>query len=167
MNVLFSSARLYFREFTREDDELILDLNSDPEVTKYLHEPLTTRENAKTVLEEIILPQYRLYNHGRWAVHLQENNEFIGWCGLKYRIEKNEIDLGYRFKKKYWGFGYATEAGKRCVEYGFGNLHLKEIVAAAHTANIASQNVLTKLGFQLRGEEVVDGAPAFTYVIYP
>ena len=87
---------------------LIYELNSDPEVTKYLHEPFTTLQKAKEVLGEIILPHYQLYNHGRWSAHLSGDNTFIGWCGLKLRAEKNEVDLGYRFIKKYWGFGHAT-----------------------------------------------------------
>lgn len=166
MDILFSSPRLRFRQFTINDNDLILELNSDREVTKYLHEPLTTPQKAKEVLAEIILPQYQLYNHGRWAVHLKENNEFMGWCGLKYRAERNEVDLGYRFMKKYWGMGYATEAGQQCLQYGFQTLNLKEIVAAAHIDNKASQKVLEKLGFQYKGKEVIDDAPAFTYVIY-
>ena len=167
MEFLFTSNRLLFREFTLEDAPLIFDLNSDPLVTKYLHEPLTTLQKAKEVLAEIILPQYHLYNHGRWAVHLSEDYTFIGWCGLKFRADKNEVDLGYRFIKKYWGLGYATEAGKRCLGYGYQHLKLKKITAATHIENLASQKVLTKLGFVLKGEEVVDDAPAFTYVIHP
>ena len=150
-----------------DDADLIYELNSDPEVTKYLHEPLTTLEKAVEVLAEIILPQYQLYHHGRWAVHLLENDAFIGWCGLKYRPEKNEVDLGYRLKKKYWGCGYATEASRQCLDYGFNILKLTAIAAAAHTQNLASQNVLTKLGFLLMGEEDIDDDPAFTYIIHP
>ena len=167
MESLFTSNRLSFKEFTLEDAPLIYELNSDPEVTKYLHEPFTTLQKAKEVLAEIILPQYQLYNHGRWSVHLAENNNFIGWCGLKFRAEKNEVDLGYRFMKKYWGIGYATEAGKRCLEFGFQTLKMKEIFAAAHTENLASQRVLIKLGFQYKDKEVVDDEPAYTYLIHP
>ena len=149
------------------DAGLIYELNSDPEVTKFIHEPLTTREKAGEVLTQIILPQYQLYHHGRWAVHLLENDAFIGWCGLKYRPEKNEVDLGYRLKKKYWGYGYATEAGRQCLDYGFNTLKLTSIVAAALKQNLASQQVLIKLGFLYMGEEDIDGEPAFTYIIHP
>lgn len=51
------------------------------------------------ISEKVIIPQYALYNHGRWAVLVKPGLEFIGWCGLKYRPALNEIDPGYRFKK--------------------------------------------------------------------
>jgi RimJ/RimL family protein N-acetyltransferase len=55
--------------------------------------------------------------------------EFTGWCGLKYLSETNEVDLGYRFMKKFWGKGYATEAALACIEYGFSRLHLQKLLA--------------------------------------
>jgi len=55
--------------------------------------------DGSEILEKVIIPQCALYNHGRWAIHLRSSLEFLGWCGLKYRAELNEIDLGYRFKK--------------------------------------------------------------------
>ena len=72
---------------------LIYELNSDPEVTKYLHEPLTTLQKAKEVLAEIILPQYQWCKHGRWLVHLSGDNTFKGWCGLKFRAKKMKWTL--------------------------------------------------------------------------
>jgi RimJ/RimL family protein N-acetyltransferase len=101
MEIIFETERLYLRKFTMNDGELLFNLNSNPEVIKYIHEPPPVLENMISVLAEIILPQYSLYNHGRWAVCLKNNNEFIGWCGLKYVKERNEIDLGYRFFQQY------------------------------------------------------------------
>ena len=98
MKVIFETNRLVLRQFTETDAALLLSLNSDPEVLKYLHEPLLeNKEHALEIIQTIILPQYEK-NLGRWAVHTKENNEFIGWCGLKFRAELNETDLGYRFK---------------------------------------------------------------------
>ena len=58
-------------------------LNQNSEVTKYIHEPPTTEQNAVDILNNIILPQYAQNNFGRWAVHTKGDEEFIGWCGLK------------------------------------------------------------------------------------
>jgi RimJ/RimL family protein N-acetyltransferase len=68
--------------------------------------------------------------------------EFLGWCGLKYLFETNEVDLGYRFMKKFWGKGYATEAALACIEYGFATLNLHQIVGRALPGNLASIKVL-------------------------
>ena len=131
MNVVIESKRLLLRTFTIDDGPLIYALNSDADVTRYTYDRVKELYQAKEILEKIILPQYSLYNHGRWAVHLKTGLEFIGWCGLKYRPERNEVDLGYRFLKSAWGHGYATEAAYACLKYGFENLSIRQITGRA------------------------------------
>lgn len=163
MHVLFQTPRLFLRQFTEADAPLILELNSDPEIVKYLHEPtLKTVDHAAQILKDIILPQYD-NGLGRWAIHVKENNEFIGWCGLKYRPELDEIDLGYRLMQKAWGKGYATEAAQYSLAHGFNMLNLKMITGRAHIENIASIKVLEKIGMNFIGEAVVDDCPVRTY----
>ena len=163
MQIIFETPRLILGQFTEDDAGLILDLNSYPEIVKYVHEPvLITEEQAKKIIADIILPQYK-NNLGRWATYTKSNNEFIGWCGLKYLADKDEIDLGYRFKKNAWGKGYATEAAKHTLDHGFNNLDLKLIIGRAHIENIASIKVLEKIGMQFISEEIVDNCPVKTY----
>jgi RimJ/RimL family protein N-acetyltransferase len=163
MNVVFDTDRLLLRTFTIDDCPLIFDLNSDSDVTRYTFDPMTDPGQAKDLLERIILPQYALYNHGRWAVHLKTNKEFIGWCGLKYRFERNEVDLGYRLKRSAWGKGYATEAAFACLQYGFRHLRIDRIVGRAVPENRGSWKVLEKIGMHFKREELIDGHWARTY----
>jgi [ribosomal protein S5]-alanine N-acetyltransferase len=165
MHIVFETPRLILRRFTAADTGLLLQLNSNPEVLKYLHEPLLeTEEQALQVLQNIILPQYK-NNLGRWAIHLKSTNEFIGWCGLKYRPELEEIDLGYRLMQQYWGKGYAFEAAKHTIDYGFNQLHLKTITGRAHIENAGSLRILEKAGLQFIKEEVVDDCPVKTFML--
>ncbi len=163
MNIIIETNRLLLRNFTLDDAALIYELNLDPEVTLYTDDPIQDINQAQDVLEQTILPQYALYNHGRWAVHVKTTQEFIGWCGLKARPERSEIDLGYRLMKKAWGNGYATEAAYACLKYGFEKLNLQRIVGRAMPENTASLRVLEKCDMQYIGEEIVDGHPAKTY----
>jgi RimJ/RimL family protein N-acetyltransferase len=164
IHAVIETERLLLRTFTENDAQLIYDLNLDPDVTRYTGDPIKDLEHARKVLERVILPQYPLYNHGRWAVHTKPNLEFIGWCGLKTRPERdNEIDLGYRFLKSSWGKGYATEAAYACLKYGFEKLGLPRIVGRAMPQNGASLKVLEKIGMNYIGEEIVDDHPAKTY----
>ncbi len=156
MAIIFQSSRLYFREFNENDVQLLLELNSNPNVIKYVHKASPTIENSTATLQNIILPQYKLYGFGRWAVHLKSNNEFIGWCGLKYLKEADEIDLGYRFKEDYWGKGYGYEAAKTTIDYGFNTLKLNKIFARALPQNIASIRIMEKLGMQYVGDVIDD-----------
>jgi [ribosomal protein S5]-alanine N-acetyltransferase len=164
MNVIIETDRLLLRTFVEDDASLLYELNSDPAVTVYTLDLLTDLEQAKRVINEVIIPQYALYNHGRWAVHLKDGLQFIGWCGLKYVAERNEVDLGYRFIKKFWGEGYATEAALASLEYGFDKLRLRQIVGRALPGNLASINVLVKCGMQISGEEYIDGLLHKTYL---
>ncbi len=165
MNIILETPRLILRQFTEADDILLLKLNSDPEVLKYVHElPLKTKKQAKNILTNIILPQYK-NNLGRWAVHLKDNNEFIGWCGLKYRPELDEIDLGYRFIKSVWGKGYGSEAAQHTLAYGFKKLKLNLITGRAHIDNTASLKILEKIGMQFIKEEIIEECPVKTYTL--
>ena len=90
MKKVLETSRLYLREFTIDDAQLLIDLNSDPEVIRYTGDgPVTDLEASKKILTDIILPQYP-NKIGRWAVHLRSTDEFIGWCGLKF-IKENKI----------------------------------------------------------------------------
>ncbi|MFN8242591.1 MAG: GNAT family N-acetyltransferase [Ferruginibacter sp.] len=163
MHIVLETPRLFLRRFTEADAALLLELNSDPEVLKYVHEaPLETTGQALEVIRNIILPQYK-NNLGRWAIHRKEDQVFLGWSGLKYVAEKDEIDLGYRLMKKYWGKGYATEAAQACLHYGFEQLHLPLITAHAHTENLASRHVIEKIGMQFARSGTEDNCPVHTY----
>jgi ribosomal-protein-alanine N-acetyltransferase len=163
MHIVFQTPRLILRRFTEADAPLILALNSDPEIVKYVHEPtLKTEEHAKKILLDIILPQYK-NNLGRWAIHIKDNMDFIGWCGLKYRPELDEIDLGYRLMQKAWGKGFATESAQYTLDHGFNTLDLKLITGRAHIENIASIKVLEKIGMAFISEGIVDDCPVRTY----
>jgi len=161
--IILETPRLLLRRFTEADAPLVYQLNSDPEVLQYLHEPLLEDEaHARKIIKEIILPQYR-HQLGRWATHRKEDGAFIGWCGLKYRPELDEIDLGYRFSKSYWGKGYATESARHVLEFGFHELRLPTITGRAHVENLASLKVLENIGMRYVQDEVVDDCPVKTY----
>lgn len=143
--------RLYLRELTVADAENFYLLNADEDVIKYTGDKAFDSINdAESFLENY--NTYQEYAYGRWAVIAKSNEEFLGWCGLKYSPEIDEVDIGFRFFKKHWNKGYATESAKACIEYGFENLNLKTIVGRAMEANVASIKVLEKLGMTFVGK---------------
>ncbi len=165
MKVIFETPRLFLSRFTEEDAPLIYKLNSDPEVVKYVHEPVLENENqAKEILTNIILPQYKL-NLGRWKIHTKNDYEFIGWCGLKYIKETGITDLGYRLLKTAWGKGFATEAAQYTLIYGLRDLKIEVITGMAHIENIASLKVLEKIGMKFSKTDIVDTCPVKIYML--
>lgn len=142
---LIETPRLYLRELTPTDAENFYLLNADPEVMRFTgDEPFGSIEEAYTFLENY--SHYNDYGFGRWAVIRKQDGAFLGWCGLKFTPESNEYDIGFRFFRKYWGNGYATQAAKACLDYGFGQLGLTTIVGRVMADNAASVKVLEKLG---------------------
>lgn len=145
MKKIIETNRLYLRELSVADAENFYLLNSDEDIIKYTGDKaFDSIKEAKLFLENY--NPYQEYGYGRWAVIAKSNEEFLGWCGLKYSPEINEVDIGFRFFKKHWSKGYATESAKACIEYGFEKLSLKTIVGRAMEANVASIKVLEKLG---------------------
>jgi [ribosomal protein S5]-alanine N-acetyltransferase len=162
MNYLIETNRLGLRELTPGDARHFYDLNADPEVVKYTGDPpFKSLEAARNFLENY--DQYQQYGYGRWAVILKETGEFIGWCGLKYLPELDETDLGFRFFRKHWNRGFASEAARACVDFGFKKLKLKRIVGRAMAANAASVKVLEKTGFVFEKEMEFEEHPGLYF----
>jgi|APLak6261662433_1056034.scaffolds.fasta_scaffold00364_6 RimJ/RimL family protein N-acetyltransferase len=164
MTKILTTERLYLKEFTIDDAQLLIDLNSDPEVTRYTGDgPVKDITEAKRILTDIIFPQYK-NKMGRWAVYLNTTDEFIGWCGVKYVEEEKEYDLGYRFYKKHWGKGYASEAASAVMNYALNTLQLKEIIGRAAIDNKASIAVLKKMGMVYLKNDECGHDPAEVYI---
>lgn len=165
MKKIFETERLWFRELTGDDAEEMYLLNADPEVVRYTGDaPYKCIEEARQFYSNY--KPYQQYGCGRWATILKETHEVLGWCGLKYDPKKDEVDLGYRFHKKHWGKGYATESSIGSLRYGFDVLKYEVIVARAMHGNLASIKVMQKLGMKYLEDFDFDGHSGVCYEIY-
>ncbi len=166
MKTILETERLIAREFLPFDAPSLLKLNSDPKVVQYTGDgPFVNEKQALSLIEKrIIKGQYEKEGFGRWAIHLKSNGLFIGWCGLR-RIENSEVDLGYRFHKRFWNKGFATEIGQATLNYGFEEIGLSEIIGRVMPQNVASIRVLEKLGMHFDKKILCKELPAFQYKI--
>lgn len=161
MTVFAQTERLILREILPTDVDGLFELDSDPEVHRYLgNNPVTNKAQIVDVIA-FIRQQYVDHGIGRWAVVDKSTGEFMGWAGLKFVTEptnnrQNFHDLGYRLIRKYWGKGIATECARASLAYGFEQLGLTQIFAAAHVENLASNRILSKVGFQCAGTFLYD-----------
>lgn len=161
---ILETERTKIRPLTPKDAEHFYMLNQDPEVLKYTgDDPFETIEAAREFLEQY--DQYEKYGIGRWAVINKENEEFLGWCGLKYSPETNEYDIGFRFHKKYWNNGYATETSKAFIDFGLNTLKLNEIIGRVMSDNVASVRVLQKIGMDFYKAFDFEGHNGVIYII--
>lgn len=148
MNILIETDRLILREISLNDKPEMFQLHANPEVQKYTGEALVESLEAMERAIQTRIDNYKKYGYGRWATLLKNEQQFIGWAGLAYLPEFDEIDLGYRFLPQYWGQGFATEAAQAILTYGFEQLKLKRIIAIAMKENKASIRVMEKVGMK-------------------
>jgi len=144
------TKRLILRPFIEADAPAFHVLVSDPAVLRYTGEsPVESTEEALEILRTRPLRDYTVHGFGRMACVLQETNELIGFCGLK-RLEElnNEIDIGYRFIRRYWRLGLASESAAALYAHGKTELQLTRIIGLVIPENTGSVRVLEKLGMQ-------------------
>lgn len=153
----FETDRLTLRERTLEDLEACVEMDSDPEVIKYIPElaklvtgPLADKEVHKQFVKNRITAEYPS-GMGYWTIETKDKQkEFIGWIMLiPIDMVGPEIEIGWRLKRQYWGKGYATEAAKVILNYALDDLKIKEIVADIESANKGSVRIAEKLGFHI------------------
>ena len=166
MKKIIETERLYLRELNVNDAESFYRLNLDSDVLRYTgDEPFVNIASSKEFLENY--DHYHKYGFGRWAVINKANEEFLGWCGLKFTEEQNEYNIGFRFFKNEWGKGYATESAKACIDYGINKLKLTEIIGRAMKENQASIRVLEKIGLKYDKDFDFEGNKGVIYKIKP
>ena len=158
------TQRLKHRAFAIRDADVFYQLNSDPVVMRYTGESLISSvEEAQSAIENY--PDFKTIGYGRWACLLKETESIVGFCGLKYLPDLDQVDVGYRLLPQYWGQGLATEACAASLEFGFKTLGLNQIIGIVLPENIASIRVLQKSGLQFDKEFDYEGTRVFQFAI--
>jgi RimJ/RimL family protein N-acetyltransferase len=168
MKVILETDRLLLREFVEEDAEAFFKLNTDPQVVRFVPDkPLLSVEQARQILVDHPIADYRKHGFGRGACILKSTGEQIGFAGLKYLEELDEVDVAYRLLPTHWGQGLATEVAHASVRFGFAELGLKQIIGLVMPENIASARVLEKIGLRYVKTVTFWGHQFSKYVITP
>jgi len=148
------TARLRLRPFTLDDLNSFASICSEPEVMKYIGagKPVS-KEEAEPHLSGYI-NYWEKHGFGRFAVTHKQRGELIGYCGFRVfnypelRLFDDTHEIVFPVKKSSWGKGLASEAARACLRYGFEHLKFELIVAITRSENIASQEVLERIGMK-------------------
>ena len=165
METILETPRLLLREKRLEDAPFFLELNSNPIVIQYTGDVAFKDLKGAENIVRYVMNQYTQNGYGRLLVIEKATGNYLGWCGLKYHPDTKETDIGYRFLQSEWGKGFATEAAKACIDYGFSNLNLTRIIGNAMKENIASINVFKKLGMTYFEETLIGKVLSVKYEI--
>jgi ribosomal-protein-alanine N-acetyltransferase len=162
------TERLLLRRWTERDRAAFHALNSDPVVMATIG-PVMSRSESDAFLNRIEA-RFDEYGFGLWCVEL--NGEPIGFTGLAVPWFRDGVEVGWRLRSEHWGHGYAPEAARACLAYGFDVVGLDEIISFTAATNTNSQRVMQKLGM-VRDETadfehpgVPDGSPLRPHVLY-
>ncbi|SCG16078.1 Protein N-acetyltransferase, RimJ/RimL family [Micromonospora echinofusca] len=168
MSVFLSTPRLVLREFTPDDADLLVELDGDPEVMRYLTGGRPTPPEAvrERVLPRILAHYRRAPGLGWWAAQDRGSGAFLGWFEFRPTRDGDawEVELGYRLRRAAWGAGLATEGCRALIDKGFAELDVRRVTANTMTVNAASRRVMEKSGLRLvrtyvgDWPELIDGA---------
>ncbi len=150
--MLIETPRLILREFTADDLPAMITFFSDPDVGRYIGGQWSTEE-AQKYLQGIMAGQTQQTRH-TWelSVALRSTGEVIGSAELVVtNAAHREAEIGYMLARAHWGFGYATEAARALVAFGFDSMGLHRIWATCEPANLGSAHVLEKCGMIREG----------------
>lgn len=142
------TERLILRQWRDEDLPAFAAMGADPEVMRYFPALLSRRESDEYAAKCRALIDARGW--GFWAVARQDSGEFIGFVGLHTPGVPLPfspcVEVGWRLARRHWGQGFATEAARAALRYGFETLQLPEIVAFTALLNVRSQALMQRLG---------------------
>lgn len=147
------TERLVLRDLTMDDAPAVHRYGSDPEVVRYMPWGPNTWADTQDFLERKLDDQRADPRRGfDLAVTLASSGELIGACGITIiSTERLQAAMGYAYRRDIWGRGYATEAARALVAFGFEQLGMHRICAYCDVDNIASARVLEKTGMQREG----------------
>jgi RimJ/RimL family protein N-acetyltransferase len=146
------TARLRLRAFTPADTDPLLRLMRGEQVLRYFPNPSPPHLQRVAATIEEVLDHWRVKHFGLWAVEKIDDRQLLGRCGLQTIAETGEVEIDFLLGRAHWSQGFATEAGRSALSFGFDEIRLQRVVGIVHPENLASQEVLRKLGFRLQAE---------------
>ena len=159
---IHNSNRLSYQLMNANDAQLLFELDQDPAVMKYINggKP-TTKED----IENIYIPRVVSYTNtskgwGLWKVTVNQSHEFIGWILVRPmdffsdQPQLENLELGWRFMKKSWGNGYATEAAQHIMSVLIKNRSATQFSAIVVSDNLASISIIKKMGMRFQKQDI-------------
>ncbi|HEV2617577.1 MAG TPA: GNAT family N-acetyltransferase [Candidatus Acidoferrales bacterium] len=163
--IVLETERLILRHMRLEDLEALFATLGDPVTMKYYPHAFL-REDVTRWIERSV-KSYEENGYGLYAMVLRETGTVIGDCGhARQEVEgRAEIEIGYHVQREHWRKGYATEAARGALAYGFETLHAKRLISLIRPENIPSRRVAEKMGMGIEKEVLRQGIRHFVYSI--
>lgn len=159
------SERLSLRPLMPNDEDAIFDLLGDPEAMRFFPRTYTREEAGLWIARN----QYRygVFGYGLWAVVQKQSGEVLGDCGPAWHEIDDELQLevGYHFRRRYWGHGYATEAARTVMHWCFDHIAVDHLISLIRPENEASRRVAERNGLVNSGKTTWRGSEHLIYLM--
>ncbi len=151
--MMITTRRLVLRELEETDWPAVLEYQSDPRYLRYYEWTHRTEQDVRDFVRMLVaLREEKPRTKFQLAITLPANGQLIGNCGIRMKAaDAQEADIGYELDPRYWVQGYATEAARALLAFGFGDLGLHRIWAWSIAENSGSVHVLEKIGMRQEG----------------
>ena len=142
------TGRLLLRRWRGADRVPFAALNADPAVMEHM-QGLMTRERSDAFADRIEA-HWASHGWGLWAVEVIGGTAFVGYVGLwpADYVVPGMVEVGWRLAREHWGRGYATEAGREAIRFGFTDVGLDEVVSFTVPQNERSWRVMERIGLR-------------------
>jgi len=161
---ILETERLILRQFRESDLDAYAEMTADPEVMLYLGSGPMNRSEAWRNMA-MILGHWQLRGFGMWAVEEKRTGTMVGRVGCWRPEGWPGLEVGWTLRRKSWGLGYATEAGRASLDFAFDHLGERHVISMIHGDNEPSIRVAKRLGMRLEGRTELFDIPVAVYGI--
>lgn len=148
--IFLETERLFLRQWQQKDEAVFIDMNQNEEVMEFFPTILTDDQSIAQIKK--MIDHIREYGYGLFAMETKKENALIGFTGMSHPTFESFFtpctEIGWRLANPYWNLGYASEAAKACLAFGFEKLSLSEIYSFTSVNNKRSEQVMKKIGMQ-------------------
>lgn len=153
------------RPFNEIDIDSLFQIANQKDIFRYFPNPAPwTREKSEKFIQSQF-EHWEKYGFGWWGVEPLDHPELIGWNGLQYLPDTDEIEVGYLLSQEFWGRGWTSEGTIASLRFGFEVVGIDSIIAIVHPDNIASRRVALKSGLFFVDRNNYFGMECFRYRI--
>lgn len=158
-----TTDRLFLTPFAPEHADALHAMEADPDLMRHLG-GVRSRDETETAIARV-QARWQSLGHGWWTVFLRDTETVIGAACLQHLAHQPDapLEIGWRLRPAYRGMGYATEAGRAAMDFGFYSLGVSYLCAVAAIENHASQRVMQRLGMTHAGLRTYYDAPCAYY----
>lgn len=159
MDVEVETGRLLLRRWRVGDAAPFAALNADPEVMRFIGRGHVLGQGLSDDLIARFEREWEDRGFGLWAVAPADDpGTLLGFCGLTVPMFLPDVlpavEVGWRFARAAWGFGYATEAARAALAFAFDEHRMREVIAIVDPGNARSLRVTEKLGMTARPDRI-------------